>query len=78
MVELLKKLGGSRWGVAGVLVAGGVAVGASVVPHDSPEAQGAFGAALLLVVAAGALLGPKAAAWIGGVLGKGGSGEQPK
>lgn len=66
VVEFLKKLGQSKKGAAAVLGLGG-AVGAGailwdVVPHDSPEAQGAVIGVAVFVGVVSLALGPKAAA----------------
>jgi MFS family permease len=72
MIEFLKKIGASKKGAAAVLGLGGaasaVAILSDVVPHDSPEAQGAVAAVAVLLGLIGVVAGPKVAAKLGGLL----------
>lgn len=74
LADLGKALLSKRGGVVAILVGAAAAVGAGVVPHDSPEGQAAGAAGLAVLALAAAVGGPKAVAWLSGKLGGGAAG----
>lgn len=64
MKNILGQLGASRLGVALVLALASISVGVGYVPANDPNVQVAYGASSLVLIAVGAVLGPKAIAWL--------------